>query len=495
MAGVAKKKSPAKARPWDDEADVVIVGGGGAGLAAGIEARERGASVIVLEKEKNNRMANSARCVGIFAVESSLQKAKKIHYTRDEAFKQAVTYAHWQNNAPLVREIVDTSASTIDWLLRQGVQFKGVSAGWPGSPQTWHMLTGDPLHPQLLPVLTKAADKLGVKMKYSAPVTALIAGRRGRIIGVEADASGRPVRIKAKGGVILASGGFGSNKEMLRKYTKWNNRFKYMGCPSNTGDGIMMAEAAGATLESMDILMISQVRKTAPGELWVPSMQAFLFVNKDGVRVVDESMQRVWPEMANVILRQKDQTMIVIFDEDSKNALMNIGAKVGFHGVFWWEGKKATRLNEDIQRGLKRGLIKKAKTIRTLAAATKIDPTTLENTVARYNQYCDRKHDQMFLKDSNFLEPVRKPPFYAIICTRPEYYVTLGGASINAKCQVLDTKNNVIPGLYAAGNDAGGMWAGCYNLYMCGGASGFALNSGRIAGENAFAEVSLANPG
>ena len=491
MAGAAAKKSPAKVRQWDNKADVVIVGGGGAGLTAGIEARERGASVIVLEKEKHNRMANSARCVGIFAVESSLQKEENIHYTRDDAFNQAVTYAHWQNNAPLVREIIDKSASTIDWLLRHGVQFQGVSAGWPGCPQTWHMLTGDPLHPQLLPVLTKAAEEIGVKMISSAPVTGLMAGPKRRIIGVEAVASGQPIRIGAKSGVILASGGFGSNKEMLKKYTKWNKRFKNMGCPSNTGDGIRMAEAVGANLESMDILMMSQVKKTAPGELWVPSMQAFLFINKDGERVADESMQRVWPEMGNVILRQKDQTIIVIFDEDSKNALVNTGAKVGFHGVFWWEGKKATSLNEDIKRGLKRGLIKQAKTIKALAAAIDVDSTTLENTVAQYNRSCDRKHDNTFLKDPKYLEPVRKPPFYAMICNRPEYYVTMGGASINAKCQVLDSKNNVIPGLYAAGNDAGGMWAGGYNLYMCGGASGFALNSGRIAGENAFSEVSL----
>lgn len=489
MAGVASKKSPAKGGQWDDVADVVIIGGGGAGLSAGIEAKERGASVIVLEKEKHNRMANSARCIGIFAVESSLQKENNIHYTRDEAFKQAVTYAHWRNNTPLVREIIDKSASTIDWLLRYGVQFREVSAGWPGCPQTWHMLTGDALHPQLLPVLTKAAEEIDVRIIYSAPATGLIAGPKRRIIGVEANASGQPVRIRAKDGVILASGGFGSNKEMLRKYTKWNERFKNMGCRSNTGDGIRMAESAGANLEFMDVLMMSQVKKTAPGELWVPSMQAYLFINKDGERVADESMQRIWPEMGNIILRQKDQTIIVIFDADSKNALVNTGAKVGFHGVFWWEGKKATNLNKDIQRGLKRGLIKKAKTIKALATALEVDSTTLENTVARYNQSCDRKHDDLFLKDAKFLEPVRKPPFYAMICTRPEYYVTLGGASINAKCQVLDTKNNVIPGLYAAGNDAGGMWAGCYNLYMCGGASGFALNSGRIAGENAAADV------
>ena len=77
-----------------------------------------------------------------------------------------------------------------------------------------------------------------------------------------------------------------------------------------------------------------------------------------------------------------------------------------------------------------------------------------------------------------------------MICDRPEYYVTLGGARINIKCQVLDGNNNVIPGLYAVGNDAGGMWVGCYNVYMCGGCAGFALNSGRIAAENAAAEVS-----
>ena len=488
MAKIASKVNPAHVGCWDDEADVVIVGGGGAGLAAGIEARERGATVIVLEKEKNNHKANSARAAGAFAAESSLQKERGINYTRDAAFKQAVTYSHWQNNVPLVRKIIDISASTIDWLLQHGVQFKDVTGIWSDCPRTWHLFAGDPLHPQLLPALTKAAKQSGVKLMYRTPATGLIVGPKGRVIGVEAEADGQQVKIRAHGGVILASGGFGANKEMLKKYTKWNERFKNYGCRSNTGDGIRMAEAVGASLEGMDVLLMSQVRKAAPGELWAPSVQAYLFVDKEGERVADESLQNIWTEMGNVILRQKDQTIIVIFDEESKNSLIDTGAKVSFH-IFWWEGKKATNLDEEIQMGVKRGFVKQATTISELAAAIKVDPATLENTVAQYNQSCDKKHDDMFLKDPKYLEPVRKPPFYAMVCDRPEYYTTLGGVGINAKCQVLDGNNNVIPRLYAVGNDAGGMWIGCYNPYMSGGCVGFALNSGRIAGENAAAEA------
>jgi fumarate reductase flavoprotein subunit len=490
MAKIAGKVNPARIRRGDDEADVVIVGGGGAGLAAGIEAMERGATVIVLEKEKDNHKANSARAAGAFAVESSLQRERGINYTRDEAFQQAVTYSHWLNNVPLVKNIIDKSASTIDWLLQHGVQFKDVTGIWSDCPRTWHLFAGDPLHPQFLPVLTKVARQSGVKLMYRTPVTGLILGPKGRVIGVEAEADGQPVKIRARGGVILASGGFGSNKEMLKKYTKWNERFKNYGCRSNTGDGIRMAEAVGAGLEGMNVLLMSQVRKAAPGELWASSVQAYLFIDKDGERVADESLQNIWTEMGNVILRQKDQTVIVIFDEESKDTLINTGAKISYH-IFWWEGKKAANLDEEIQKGVKRGLVKRATTIRELAAAIRVNPATLENTVARYNQACDKKHDDLFLKAARYLEPVRKPPFYAMVCDRPEYYVTLGGASINANCQVLDSNNNVIPGLYAVGNDAGGMWIGCYNPYMSGGCLGFALNSGRIAGENAAAEVSL----
>ena len=490
MAKAADKANPAHVRRWDDEADVVIVGGGGAGLAAGIEAMERGATVIVLEKEKNNHKANSARAAGAFAVESSLQKEKGINYTRDEAFKQAVAYSHWLNNVPLMRKIIDKSAGTIDWLLQHGVQFKDVTGIWVGCPRTWHLFAGDPLHPQLLPTLTKAARKSGLKLMFGTPATGLIADPKGRVIGVEAEANGKSARIRARGGVILASGGFGANKEMLKKFTKWNERFKNYGCRSNTGDGIRMAESVDASLEGMDVLLMSQVRKAAPGELWAPSVQAYLFVDKEGERVADESIQNIWTEMGNVILRQKDQTLIVIFDEDSKNSLINNGAKVSYH-IFWWEGKKATNLDEELREGVKRGFVKRASTIRELAAAIKVDPATLEKTVARYNQSCDKNHDDMFLKDPRFLEPVRKPPFYAMVCDRPEYYVTLGGASINTNCQVLDSHHNVIPGLYATGNDAGGMWTGCYNPHMSGGCAGFALNSGRIAGENAAAEASL----
>ena len=492
MVQKAGKVKPARVIRWDDEADVVIVGGGGAGIAAGIAARERGATSIVLEKEKNNLKAASNRAAGMFGVESSLQKRDGINYTRDQAFKQAVTYAHWQINAHLVRKIIDISGDTIDWLVQYGVKFPCVITPWPGGPPTWHIFSGDHLHPQLLPVMTDAAEKMGVKIIYGTPATGLIV-EKGRVIGVEAAvaSSGQTVKIRARKGVILASGGFGNNKEMLRKYTTWNERFRYCGCRSCTGDGIRMAEAAGASLEGMDILHVGQAKIAAPGELWVPTVQPLLFVNKDGERVGDESTEIVWPEMGNIILRQKDQTVIVIFDEDTKNSLINTGAKAGFHQLFWWKGKKATRLDEDIQEGEKRGFVKKTITIRGLAAAIGADHATLENTIARYNQSCDKKYDDMFLKDPEFLEPVRKPPFYALICDRPEYYDTLGGASVNDKCQILDSNLNVIPGLYAAGDDAGGMWAGCYNIYMCGGTMGFAVISGRIAGENAAAGVTL----
>jgi len=489
MAKVADKAKRTGIRRWDYEADVVIIGGGGAGLAAGIEARERGATVIVLEKEKNNHKANSARAAGAFAVESSLQKEKGINYTRDEAFRQAVAYSHWLNNVALVRRIINKSADTIDWLLNHGVQFKNVTGIWSDCPRTWHLFVGDPTRqPHFLPTLTKAAGRSGMKIMYRTPATGLITDPKGRVIGVEAEADGQPIKIRARGGIVLASGGFGANKEMLKKYTRWNARFKNYGCRSNTGDGIRMAEASGASLEGMDVLLMSQVRKEAPGELWVPSVQAYLFVDKDGQRVADESLQNVWTEMGSVILRQKDHTVIVIFDEDSRNTLINIGAKVSFH-IFWWEGKRATRLDEEMEMGLERGFIKKASTIKELARAISVNPETLENTVAQYNQSCDKKYDEMYLKDPKFLEPVRKPPFYAMICDRPEYYVTLGGAGINADCQVLDNNKNVIPGLYAVGNDAGGMWIGCYNPYMSGGCLGFAINSGRIAGENAAAEA------
>ena len=137
--------------------------------------------------------------------------------------------------------------------------------------------------------------------------------------------------------------------------------------------------------------------------------------------------------------------------------------------------------------GLEKGLIEGALTIEELAYRINIEPESLKKTIAEYNHFCDKKHDKVFLKDPEFLEPVNTPPFYAIICD--QYFAFClgrdGGVRINRECQALDKNNDIIPGLYVAGKDAAGMYGNAYPIYLSGINMTFEIGTGRIAGENA----------
>lgn len=483
MAKRLVNEEPVNVKWWHEETDVVVAGGSYAGLSAAVEASARGAKVILLEKGKDSLhpVGRDGRgFVGMFAAESRLQKQEGINLTRDEAFKYAVEHAHWRCNAPLVRKIIDRSAGLIDWLEKQGVTFRGVYRHQPHFPRNWHWFGDQSL--EVIRVLTRRAEENQVKLMYQTRATDLIVNPEGRVIGIKAMAEGQVLRIRSRV-AILATGG----TPFFRPLPE--------GASPDRADGIAMAECAGAHIDYTEQYTFGfGVTKAIPPELnelrRVPE-QPLLFVNKSGERVFDEGYT-FQPEMQCVAEYQKDQTLIQIFDESSKTNLMNTGVKFLEHGTKF---QKLTKLNEEIQEGLKRGLIEKALTIRELAGKIMVDPAILENTVNQYNQFCDKKHDDMFLKDPEYLEPVRKPPFYAIICDQ-QFFVggrtrarRVGGVRINADCQSLGRNNNIIRGLYAAGKDAAGMYGDTYPIYLSGINMTFEIDTGRIAGENAATEV------
>jgi fumarate reductase flavoprotein subunit len=289
---------------------------------------------------------------------------------------------------------------------------------------------------------------------------------------------GRLMRIRGKA-VILATGGTA-------------HPAPEPGLPQPmTEDGIRMAGCAGAAIDYTEEYTYGfGVRKFLPpefDELMRVMEQPLLFVNKSGERVFDEGLN-YQPEMLNVAAYQKDHTLIEIFDEATKDNLINTGVKYLQHGTKF---QKLTRLDEQIQEALKRGLIEEAATIRELATKTNVAPANLEKTITQYNQFCDKKHDDVFLKEPEYLEPVRKPPFFAIICNQNFGFSLTreGGVRINTKCQALDASNDIISGLYAVGKDAAGMYGNIYPLPLSGINLTFEIGTGRIAGESAAARA------
>lgn len=477
--------TPANAQTMS--ADVVVIGGGAAGLAAAVTAVEGGAKVILLEKMPvTGGTTNFSE--GVFAVGSRLQREKNLNYTTDWAFKYMMEYTHWRANARLARAFIDKSAETIDWLEKHGVKFKEPAANYPGGYMTWHIVDGR--GKALAQALYTKAQEKGVTVLLKTTGKELIKDGKGRISGIKAlGADGKEIKINTKV-VVIATGGYINNKEMLDKYTAFGRDIIPVGSANKTGEGIQMAWAAGADSFGTDVLQL--YRPGIPGEgpeshLNAPARQPYLWVNQLGDRFCDESIIFSWPYAGNALANQPGRVMYVVFDEKTKKYMMEKGIDVGV-GVMVPVATKLTRLDSDLQRGIDRGFVFVGSSIKELAGKMKVDAARLQATIDEYNRMSDQRQDTLFVKDAKYIQPVRTAKFYAMKAV-PFALGTLGGIKINHKTEVIDKNQVAIPGLYAAGNDAGGLYGDSYDVVLAGSTLGFAINSGRIAGENALTYI------
>jgi fumarate reductase flavoprotein subunit len=472
------------------KADVVVIGSGASGLVAGLTAAEGGARVILFEKMPDPG-GTSNFPAGIFAAESEMQRRKYIKMTRDEAFKMIMEYSHWRANPRLVRAFVDKSASTIDWLEKQGVEFIEPAAIYPGGPQTWHLLKGHGA--AMVKVLVSRAKEKGIEIYLATPVMEILRDEKNRVRGVRAqDKKGETIRVDARA-VIIATGGYANDREMIKKYSGFDlgvNLFP-AGNVDKTGDGIKMAWAVGAAPEGLGVLQITSGGPIGPGlrasgHLSAASSQPYLWVNQEGVRFCDESIAHNFTFAGHAVVRQKGGYVFKIFDENSKKYMVEKGIDVGM-GMWVPVTTKLVTLDVEIEEALKRGnkCVFVAGSLEELAGKMGISPGVFKGTVEEYNEFCERNHDDLFSKNPKYLHPVKTAKFYGFKCY-PSFLGTLGGIKINHNTEVLNKEDEVIPGLYAVGFDAAGMYGDSYDLMATGSTLGFAVNSGRIAGENAL---------
>jgi fumarate reductase flavoprotein subunit len=480
------------------EADVIVVALGPAGLAAAIAAVENGASVIAFEKSSTTGGA-AKMGMGPFAVESRLQQQHMIGLSKEEVFRRFMESTHWKVNARLVRDFIWKSADTIDWLMEMGVQFFAPMKYFPQSEPTWHVvapqgggLPGPGAAASMTKAMTKRAQDLGVEMYLASPVSKLII-EDGRICGVIArDKNGEAIQANGKA-VIIATGGCGDNPEMLYQELglSWGKDFFGMRVPGVTGDGLKMAWEAGAgkseiTVEKIFTLPFAKDLRTMP--LQVVFNQPNLLVNLLGERLMDEGMMEHIANTANVIARQQGSCAFSIISDSIIHDYKKRGVDVPSN-VF--PGNPFENWDDLMQKAVAQGMfVFEADSLEELAVKTGIDPAGLAATVTEYNKCCEQNYDDFFDKKRKYLKPIKGNKYYA-----GKFYTSaygsLGGIKINYKTEVLTDDFQVIPGLYAAGTDVCDIYAGTYVFEFPGNTMGFALNSGRIAGENAANFVAL----
>lgn len=476
------------------EADVVVIAAGASGLAAVVAAAELGAKVIAFEKASTTGGTGNMG-MGPFAVESRLQRIKQVKLSREDAFRIFMDYTHWRVDAALVSAYINKSASTLDWLEKMGVEFVEPASYFPGANFTWHLikpttgLPGPRASAAMMKVLTDKARELGVKILLQTPVKKILK-EGGRVSGVMAeDKNGEAVQAKAKA-VIIATGGFGDNVEWIKKYTGYEfgrDLFSFR-IPGLTGDGIRMAWEVGAAPTEMTMELIYGI-PSAMELLTVSAVfrQPNLVVNLQGERFINEEIIGNTTFTGNAIARQKNRCAFAIFDEATKQHYYE-------NGVDFVAGIRPTTAIDNFDVELKQALdqgskdIVVANSLEELASKTGINPDGLRKTINDYNKCCETGRDEVFHKNYKYLKPVKQPKFYAGRFF-PGAYGTLGGIKINHRTEVLTKDHEVIPGLYATGTDACTIYGDSYVFVLPGNTMGFALNSGRMAGEHAAAYV------
>lgn len=469
------------------DTDIVIIGQGAAGTAAALAAGELGAKVVGLEK-KGVPGGTGNFSEGIFAVGSKMQRDHYINLTKDETFKKIMNYGHWRPNARLVRAIVDKSADSIDWMQKNGVKFEKLTTNYPGGLYTWHIYEGRGAGWINL-FQKKATQDYGVKVLYNTPAEKLIM-KDGKVAGVVAkDKEGNEVTVNAKA-VIIATGGFADNPEMMKKYTRFPGT-DGLAQTGKKGEGIQMAWAAGGGQEGVDVQCSYRPGPkgvATTNHVSATAKQPHLWLTPAGDRFCDETIMGDWPAAGNALERIGGQ-MWVVYDNKNLDSMKHEGIVQGV-GVMVPIGAKLTNFDKEWPAAEQAGWAVKANTLDELAKKTGMDPARLKASVEQYNQAAADRHDALFAKDPQYIFPVKQGPYYAIKSVAASLG-TLGGIKVNGRLQVVSDKDKAIPNLYAAGNDVGGMYGDSYDLLMAGSTIGFAVNSGRIAAESAVKDLNL----
>jgi len=477
-------------RKWDKEADVVVLGTGFAGLSTAITAKDAGAKVIILEKMPQKHEGGNSRVSGnMWWTPTNLPEALQ--------YMEALNYGLTDKES--LQALAEEMLKLNDWLEKLGVKCTRLGMFQPEHPElpgsgcvrTWS--NNGAGEAKLWNPIREQAGKRGIEILYETPAKDLVISPATReIIGVQAMSAGKLISIKARKGVVLACGGFEFDFDMQKQFLPgWPTYGR--GTPGNTGDGIRMAQKAGAALWHMNNSLAGigclMVPEFAP--VMIPAMipgNGYIYVDKTGRRFMSELRDnrhgfghKEFLLFFDGVLGQFTRIPCYgIFDESTRTRGPIAGGMSFKFGWFNWFGDYQP--SRDNSKEIEKGWIVKGETLAELAGKLEIKPADLETTIARYNEHCKNKMDPDFARPAQSLAPLEKPPFYCVKLY-PATFNTQGGPRRNARCQVVDPDNQPIPRLYSAG-ELGSFWGWMYNG---GGNNAEALCTGQIAARNAVA--------
>lgn len=476
LSGCSQNTEPASGSEnevqWDNESDVVIVGAGGSGLAAAIEASTAGAAVLLLEKAEKAG-GTTALCGGV------IQSSATDYQKENTPFKEDTPEKHYQLwlksgegtvEEDLVKDLAYGAPENIKWLTDLGIKFSSIY-GHCHVPYIDESLYADRLHnvdgggKALAGQLLNTAEANGAVVEYQTEVTKLVTNESGEVIGVLANQGGSEIKVKANKGVILASGSIDHSLELtkaLNPQQYWVLTTQQCLVPAtNTGDGVRMGMELGAAVFAGGTIDISLKTRAGLGNNF-PLFPSF-YVNKMGRRFVCEDTTYAFNFRA-VFQQEKqfDSPTYTIFGKSS----------LSFEGAPWTE--------EVLAKDIESGNVITADTIEALGEKIGVDPENLAATLATWNSDMKNNKDNQFARKTG-LEPITGP-FYAYKNVTMNLG-SVGGLKINTDTQVVNISGDPIPRLYAVGMNSAG-WIGPY-YPGSGTAIMGCMHWGRKAGTNA----------
>lgn len=480
-----------------EKADLIVIGSGGAGLAATVAAAEKGLKKITLIEARAVQGGNAVFVGGMFAARSRLQSRLGIDADCDDLFRKAMGYGHWKTNPKLVRALIDKSGDTVQWLEDHGLTIGQMYPFYPNQvPVVFHLHSApEKLGAHYVKTFKQQCRSLGVDVRCKTRAKALIKDAQGRISGILAEtADGNKITFNADS-IILATGGFLGNAELIRSYLPGYNEedFHLVGIP-HKGDGLKLATDAGAALDGMLVLEMNGPTFPPSTHLSIVVHQPYtVWINKKGERFTDESLP-YFAETANCVFRQPGRCSYTLFDTGIKQRLLTseispleallINQTVGWQTENWQTKDWTDKVEKDLDTYAVKGKIKISDSLEDIAGFIGAPPEVLKQEIELYNTCCDKGHDPVFAKDRRFLQPLRTPPYYAVQAGI-KIMATHGGPKINQRMEVLNHEDDPIPGLFAAGVETGCTDSNSYDSQLTGHSFGFSVVSGRIAGESA----------
>ena len=457
------------------EADIVICGAGLSGLAAAVEAADRGIKAVCLEKSTSVG-GGGAGVEGIFAVGSALQREQGIEIDKAAVFRHEMEFAQNRPDGVLWRDLIGAAAGNIDWLCEHGVEFSGLVNDYGGLFPTMHWFDGNVAAVGYVPPMQQAAENGGVEFLLETSATGLIQDGEGQVTGVIAQGPDGTVQVNARA-VIVATGGFGSNTDMLEKAGWPLDHLSQIGFPGHDGDGISMCVAAGGADRTSDACYLAGagIEGLAAQGATATALTfggPFLWVNREGERVINEDFAA--SNMMNIAVPLQVQREIwCLANQATIEAALASSDNASAHDT-------GVAPQDEIDAAVEAGGILRGDSVEELATQAGIDSAALADTLERYNELAAKGVDEDCGKDPSQMIAINEAPYY-LYRLDPNVLVTIGGVDTNRNMQVIDAQGEPIDGLYAIGVDGVRLYRHVYPINCGATCCGNNVNSGRTA--------------